>query len=88
MINTDSRTALWGFTNHVDARAHCDAQVARLISNDHTIRGFGFDMERKAQRSAVPSPGAPSGLNSRLAARLRAMVPQRAHPSGNMATML
>jgi hypothetical protein len=88
MINTDSRTALWGFTSHVDARAHCDARVARLISNDHTIRGCGFNMERTAQRSAASSPGASSGLNSRLAAGLRATVPQRAHPSGNMASML
>jgi hypothetical protein len=88
MIHTDSRTALWGFTSQVDALSQCDASVARLISNDHTIRGCSFNMERTAQRSALPSPGASSGLKFAAGAGLRATVLQRAYPSGNMATML
>jgi hypothetical protein len=62
MIHTDPRTALWSFTSQVEALSQRDASVARLISNDHTIRGCGFNMERTAQRSALPSPGASSGL--------------------------
>jgi hypothetical protein len=89
MIHTDPRTALWSFTSQVEALSQCDASVARLISNDHTIRGCGFNMERTAQHSALPSPGPRRpASNSRLAAGLRATVLQRAYPSGNMATML